>query len=149
MGDLGSNSGSGRSPGEGNGNPLQYSCLENPMDREAWWATVHVVAKSRTLQSDFTFTFFQYVFLNQFLINIYVDIYLIYVYIFKIVHLSILTSFSSQLRSHPSSPGQCRGGPAKCCGEGQECWALHPFAPYCLREGAEPFSSVLTQAYQA
>ena len=39
--------GSGRSPGEGNGNPLQYSCLENPMDREAWQATVHGVAKSR------------------------------------------------------------------------------------------------------
>ena len=35
-------------PGEGDGNPLQYSCLENPMDREAWWATVHGVAKSRT-----------------------------------------------------------------------------------------------------
>ena len=41
-------SGSGRSPGEGNGNPLQYSCLENPMDRGAWWATVHGVAKSQT-----------------------------------------------------------------------------------------------------
>ena len=40
-GDLGSISGSGRSPGERNGNPLQYSCLENPMDRGAWWATVH------------------------------------------------------------------------------------------------------------
>ena len=40
--------GSGRSPGEGNGNPLQYSCLENPMDREAWYATVHGVAKSQT-----------------------------------------------------------------------------------------------------
>ena len=38
--------GSGRSPGEGNGNPLQDSCLENPMDREAWWATVHGVTKS-------------------------------------------------------------------------------------------------------
>jgi len=37
----------GRSPGEGNGNPLQYSCLENSMDRGAWWATVHGVAKSR------------------------------------------------------------------------------------------------------
>ena len=35
-------------PGEGNGNPLQYSCLENPMDRGAWWATVHGVAKSQT-----------------------------------------------------------------------------------------------------
>ena len=47
-GDPGSIPGSGRSLGEGNGNPLQYSCLENPMDRGAWWATVHGVAKSRT-----------------------------------------------------------------------------------------------------
>ena len=38
----------GRSPGEGNDNSLQYSCLENPMDGGAWWATVHEVAKSRT-----------------------------------------------------------------------------------------------------
>ena len=38
--------GSGKSPGEGNGNPLQYSCLGNPMDREAWWAIVYKVAKS-------------------------------------------------------------------------------------------------------
>ena len=43
--------------GEGNGNPLQYSCLENPMDRGAWWATVHGIAKSRTRLSDFTLTF--------------------------------------------------------------------------------------------
>ena len=43
--------------GEGNGTPLQYSCLENPMDGGAWWATVHGVAKSRTQLSDFTFTF--------------------------------------------------------------------------------------------
>ena len=42
---------------EGNGTPLQYSCLENPMDRGAWWAPVHGVAKSRTRLSDFTFTF--------------------------------------------------------------------------------------------
>ena len=41
-------------PGEGNGNPLQYRCLENPMDGEAWWATVHGVTKSRTQLSDFT-----------------------------------------------------------------------------------------------
>ena len=47
-GDLGSIPGLGRSPGEGNGNPLQYSCLENPMDRGAWWATVHGVTKSQT-----------------------------------------------------------------------------------------------------
>ena len=42
VGDLGSIPGSGRSPGEGNSNPLQYSCLENPMDGEAWWATYSV-----------------------------------------------------------------------------------------------------------
>ena len=46
-----------RSPGEGNGNSIQYSCLENPMDRGAWWATVHGVAKSRIGLSDFAFTF--------------------------------------------------------------------------------------------
>ena len=44
-GDLGSIPGLGRSSGEGNGNPLQYSCLENSMDRGAWWAIVHRVAK--------------------------------------------------------------------------------------------------------
>ena len=49
--------GSGRFPGEGNGNPLQYSCLENPTDRGDWRATVHGVAKSRTRLSDFTFFF--------------------------------------------------------------------------------------------
>ena len=54
-GDLGLIPGSGRSPGEGNGTPLQYSCLENPMDRGAWWATVHGVAKSQTRLRDLTF----------------------------------------------------------------------------------------------
>ena len=54
--DLGSIPGLGRYPGEGNGNPLQYSCLENPMDGGAWWATVHGVAESQTRMSDFTFT---------------------------------------------------------------------------------------------
>ena len=49
--------GSGRSPGEGNGNPLQYSCLENPMAGGAWWAAVHGLAKSRIRLSVFTFTF--------------------------------------------------------------------------------------------
>ena len=44
-GDPGSISGLGRSPGEGNGNPLQYSCLGNPMDRGAWWATIYRVSK--------------------------------------------------------------------------------------------------------
>ena len=47
-GDPGSIPGSGRSPGEGNGNPLQYSCLENPRDGGAWWATVRGVSKSQT-----------------------------------------------------------------------------------------------------
>ena len=46
--DVGLIPGSGRSPGVGNGNPLQYSCLENSMDRGAWWATVHGAAKSWT-----------------------------------------------------------------------------------------------------
>ena len=56
-GDLGSIPGSGRSSEEGNGNPLLCSCLENPMDRGAWWASVHWVPKSQTRLSDFTFTF--------------------------------------------------------------------------------------------
>ena len=47
-GDVSSIPGSGRSPGVGNGNPLQYSCLGNPMDRGAWWAEVHGVTKSQT-----------------------------------------------------------------------------------------------------
>ena len=54
VGDPGSIPESGRSPGEGNGNLLQYSCLENPMDRGAWKAAVHGVAKSRTRLSNFT-----------------------------------------------------------------------------------------------
>ena len=57
-GDLGSSPGLGRSPGEGNGNPLQYCCLENPTDRGAWYVTVYGVAKSWTLLSDFTFFHF-------------------------------------------------------------------------------------------
>ena len=48
--DVGSIPGSGRSPGGGQGNPLQYSCLENPMDREVWRATVHRVAESATTE---------------------------------------------------------------------------------------------------
>ena len=54
--DLGSIPGLGRSPGGGNGNPLQYSCLGNRMDRGAWWATVHVVTESRTWLSTHTHT---------------------------------------------------------------------------------------------
>ena len=60
MGDLGSTPGLGRSPGEGNGNPLQYSCLENPMDGGAWWAAVHQEGRKELdpieqLQFHFTF----------------------------------------------------------------------------------------------
>ena len=54
-GDLGSIPGLGRSSGEGNGTPLQYSWVENPTDREAWKATIHGVAKCQTWLSDFTF----------------------------------------------------------------------------------------------
>ena len=54
--DMGLVPGLGRCPGGGNGNPLQCSCLGNPMDRGAWWATVHEVVKSQTRLSDFTHT---------------------------------------------------------------------------------------------
>ena len=60
VGDPDSISGSGRSPGEGNGNPLHYSCLEKSMDGGACWATVHGVAKSWTRLSDFTFIFLKF-----------------------------------------------------------------------------------------
>ena len=56
-GDPGLIPGLGRAPGEGNGTPLQYSCLENPMEGGAGWATVHRVSKSQTGLSDFTSTF--------------------------------------------------------------------------------------------
>ena len=55
VGDLDSIPGLRKSPGEGSGNPLQYSCLENPKDGGAWWATVHGVTKNQTQLSDFTF----------------------------------------------------------------------------------------------
>ena len=61
VGDPGSIPGLGRFPGEGNGNPLQCSCLGNPMDRGTWKTTVHGVAKSQTRLSDFTFTFMGFV----------------------------------------------------------------------------------------
>ena len=58
--DSGSIPGSQRSPGEGNGNPVQYSCLENSMDRGVWWATIHGVRKSRTQLSNQHFHFHRY-----------------------------------------------------------------------------------------
>ena len=57
-GDPGSIPGSGRSNGEGNGYPLRYSCLGNPMDREAWWVTLYGVTKSQTWLSNFCFSFY-------------------------------------------------------------------------------------------
>ena len=54
--DASSVPGLGRSPGGGHGNPLQYFCLENPMDRRAWWAAVHGVTQSQTRLSDLHFT---------------------------------------------------------------------------------------------
>ena len=70
-GDLGLIPGSGSAPGEGNGNPLQYSCMENPMDRGAWWATVHVVAKSQARLGDLTYllTYYYYIILIQHLLR--------------------------------------------------------------------------------
>ena len=62
-GDLGSIPGSGLSPGEGNGNPLQYSCWENLMDGGAWWTTVLGIAKSRTRLSHFNFNVFKIIIL--------------------------------------------------------------------------------------
>ena len=61
VGDPGLIPGSGQSPEEGNGTPLQYFCLENPTDGGAWWATVHGVTESQTRMSDFTFLFFSHV----------------------------------------------------------------------------------------
>ena len=63
-GDPSSIPGLGKFSGEGNGNPFQYSCLENSMDRGAWWAIVYRVAKSWTWLSDFIFTFIQLKYVN-------------------------------------------------------------------------------------
>ena len=69
VGDPGLIPGSGRCPGEGNGNPLQYSCLENYMDGGAWWATIHGITKSQTQLSGFIFTFrINYLRLNSWMI---------------------------------------------------------------------------------
>ena len=72
-GDLGLIHGSGRSPGERNGNPLQYSCLENPMDRGAWQATVHRVAKSQTRLSDFALSLS----LKEFICRIWLNVFFV------------------------------------------------------------------------
>ena len=64
--DVGSIPGLGRFPGGGNGNPLQYSCLENPMDREAWWATVHGAAKSQAQLSNLAHSTYTHFFIGLF-----------------------------------------------------------------------------------
>ena len=102
-GDPGSIPGLGRSPGEENGNPLQYSCLENPMDGGARWATVHKVTKSQTRLSDFThftFTFLQSHSLSQrYYISSLLTFCLCLVSI-KQSWLSYLLSFQSQVFFH-------------------------------------------------
>ena len=78
MRDLGSILQSGRFPGRGHGNPLQYSCLENPMDRGAWWATVHRMAKSQTqLKQLSTQTYSGQLFRNQEFVFLMESLYLI------------------------------------------------------------------------
>ena len=75
--DPGSIPGSGRSLGEGNGNPLQYSCLENPMNRGTWCARVHGLRKGQTRLSDYTFTFFQWApRICHYPFNIFMDLFL-------------------------------------------------------------------------
>ena len=104
-GDLGLNPGSRRSPGEGNGNPLQYSCLENPMDGEAWQATAHGVAKSRTRLGDFTFTYI-YIYVC---VRGYIYVCVCFPYHFYIIHkrqkcskvLPFISSFSLFLDFSP------------------------------------------------
>ena len=82
-GNLGSIPGSGRSPGEGNGYPLQYSCLENSMDRGAWQVTVCRVTKSQTQLSDFHFFHFSSIHLGKRLLlftkNSYLKIFMLFV----------------------------------------------------------------------
>ena len=81
-GDLGSIPGLRRSSGEGNGNPLQYSCLENPVDGRAWLATVHGVAKSQTRLSNFTLPYLHTtLFYGSFLLSLILSLYIQIVYL--------------------------------------------------------------------
>jgi len=85
----------GRSPGEGNGNPLQCSCLENSMDGGAWRPTVHGVAKSRTRLSDFTFTFTLYSNLKKSYDKTFWK--RIYIYIYKMKSLCCATEINNTI----------------------------------------------------
>ena len=91
-GDLGSIPGLGRFPGEGNDDPLQYSCLENPMDRGAWWVIPHGVAKSLTRLND-SLSFFSFSFANTFSQS---EGYLFILFIVSFAVLNLL----SLIRSH-------------------------------------------------
>ena len=103
-GDPGSIPGSGRSPGEGNGNPLQCSCLENPMDRGAWWATVQGLTKSRTLHFHIIICVYilyvHYTYANVY-IYVYINMYMyMFVYVYVRVCLSVCISALLSLFSH-------------------------------------------------
>ena len=87
-GDPASIPGSGRSPGEGNGNPLQYSCLENPMDGGAWLATVQGVEKRPTRLSDFTIT------ITNLLLNLLTGIISVIIFFIATFHLVLLYIFN-------------------------------------------------------
>ena len=77
--DSGSIPGSGRSPGEGNGYPLQYFCLENSMDRGAWWATVYGIVKSRTRLSNQHYYYYRDIYL------LHINLLLIWYHFLKIL----------------------------------------------------------------
>ena len=85
--DAGSIPGPGRSPGEGNGDPLQYSCLENSMDGGAWSATVHGVAKIQTRLSDFTLPHF--VILMFYFIFIFILLFILFI----VVKITFMVTF--------------------------------------------------------
>ena len=91
-GDPGSSPGLGRSPGEGNSNPLQYYCLENPMERGAWKAAVYGVAKSWTRLSDFTSLHFTSVHFTHTHTHIYIYMSMLYVHLRSISECSAVPS---------------------------------------------------------
>ena len=104
-GDPGSIPGLGRSPGGGNGNPLHYSCLENPMDRGAWWAAVHGVIKSRARLSEFTFIFTVRVKVLS-LFFVFVFMYYLYVKYYEPQFSSVTQSFPTLCNPmNHSTPG--------------------------------------------
>ena len=102
-GDAGLIPGSGRSPGGGNGNPLQYSCLENPMDREGWWATVHAVTKSWTWLNTHTQACMQtHRIMSVFLFLLIKGFLLLTWEIYKVLTFGDMSSLNSQ-RDHSST----------------------------------------------